>query len=48
MDTHEDDCPTCEGKGVIYDYNGVYGTSNCTGPTEDICKDCRGTGENYA
>ena len=44
MDEDEEYCPECDGSGVVTGYNGVYGTSSCTGPTEEICTECGGTG----
>jgi len=42
--TDEEECPDCEGTGVIQGWAGTYGSGDCGGPTEDECATCCGTG----
>lgn len=40
----QDECPDCEGEGVVTYYPGVYGTYDCAGPAEKFCETCKGSG----
>ena len=42
--TDDEECPDCEGTGVIQGWAGTYGSGDCGGPTEDECETCCGTG----